>query len=154
MLAASEVLYFSLSCPLIGTHGMLGMAEGLLTVFIMVGINILAPEILNNESEQTSKKTNNAAYALLGLSLLIIPIFSLFASRSSHGLEKMVLEKRYASSQKIIISYKAPIPDYLIPGIKNRNMAHVLGGTFGTLITFLFCMLVGSFIKDKIGFGK
>jgi len=154
MLSASGVYNFSLTCPLIGTHGMLGMAEGLLTVLIMVGINILAPDILNNNKKVTLKATNKAAYALLGLALLIIPVFSLFASRSSHGLEKMVLEKHYVNSQKIIIPYKAPIPDYLIPGIKNRNIAHVLGGTFGTLATFLFCLLVCSLIKEKIGFDK
>ena len=120
----------------------------------MLGINILAPDILNKKIEPTSKATNKAAYALLGLALLIIPVFSLFASRSSHGLEKMVLEKQYANSQKIIIPYKAPIPDYLVPGIKNRNIAHILGGTFGTLATFLFCLFVCSLIKVKIGFDK
>lgn len=153
MLSASRVLNFSITCPLIGTHGMLGMAEGLLTVFIMAGINILAPNILDDK-KATSEAVNKAAYALLGLALLIIPVFSLFASRSSHGLQKMVLEKQYVNSQKIIIPYKAPIPDYLIPGIENRNIAHVIGGTLGTVATFLFCLLVCSLIKGKMSFEK
>lgn len=138
--------FFTTLGPMVGPHVKVGIAEGILTVLLLAGIRFLAEEIFSNQRLQP-KSAKKIAFGLLGLALLVSLAISPFASRSAEGLEKFAFERGHPNPHRIIIHYQAPIPDYHLPGVRDLKTAKILGGTIGTVITFVACMLALSTIK-------
>ncbi|MEW5803949.1 MAG: energy-coupling factor ABC transporter permease [bacterium] len=163
--------FFTTLGPMVGPHVKVGVAEGMLTVLLLFVIQVLAPDAFNCRSlhqkeqqeqmekpEQKTRKcwrhqnslpksAKKVAYVLLGLALMVSLAISPFASRSAEGLEKFALDRGHPAPHRIIIHYQAPIPEYHLPGVRDQEMAKILGGTIGTIATFAACMLALSIIR-------
>lgn len=143
MLAISGIEKFSATIsPMLGPHVEVGIAEGVLTVLLLAWIRFLAPRLLDRQQQYSPGSAQKVSCSLLIMALLVSLVISPFASRSAEGLQKYVLNRVQANPAKSIIIYKAPIPGYHLPGIENQKLAKILGGTFGTMATFLLCLLV------------
>ena len=86
----------------------------------------------------------------LGICLLMALFLSHFASSSPDGLEKVAETKGFASKGEEWKFWKhAPLPDYEIPWIKNKNVSTSLSGLVGTLAIFLLVLGIGKLIKKS-----
>jgi cobalt/nickel transport system permease protein len=161
--------FFTTLGPMVGPHVKVGIAEGMLTVLLLVGIRFLAPDLFSQqkplpksgestesgesakskESGQSTKSAKKVACALLGLALVVSLIISPYASRVAEGLEKFALDRGHPDLHRIIIHYQSPIPDYHLPGVRDQEIAKIIGGTLGTLVTFVVCVLALSIIKAR-----
>ncbi len=139
--------FFTTLGPMVGPHVKVGIAEGMLTVLLLFVIRFLAPDIFSHPPP--SKSTKRVACTLLGLALVVSLAISPFASRFAEGLEKFALDRGHPDSNRIIIHYQAPIPDYHLPAVRDQEIAKILGGTLGTVITFAACMLVLPIIRAR-----
>lgn len=160
MLSISGIEAFSATIsPMLGPHVEVGIAEGVLTILLMVGIQALSPGrspdhlIISDHSdhqETSPQSVRKVAFALLGMAFLVSLVISPFAARSAEGLKIFALNRTYLSSHRIHIPYYAPIPDYHLPGIRNQRVAKILGGTIGTVATFFLCFLACSLIRERV----
>jgi cobalt/nickel transport protein len=86
----------------------------------------------------------------LGICLLMALFLSHFASSSPDGLEKVAETKGFVSKGEEWKFWKhAPLPDYEIPWIKNKNVSTSLSGLVGTLAIFLLVLGIGKLIKKS-----
>ena len=69
--------------------------------------------------------------------LLVAAVLSPFASSSPDGLERVAHDKGFIQKGEEKEAFKAPIPDYLVPGISNETFAGSSAGIIGTILTFL-----------------
>ncbi|MGA1874103.1 MAG: energy-coupling factor ABC transporter permease [bacterium] len=150
MLAICEIEKFSGTIsPMLGPHVEVGIAEGILTVFLLGCFRLLAPRGPHYQGQDSLRSSRKTAYVLLSMALLISLVISPCASRSADGLKKFALNRVQVNSPQIIAPYHAPIPDYHLPGIKNQKLAKILGGTFGTMATFLLCFSGVGILSSK-----
>ena len=86
----------------------------------------------------------------LGICFLLALFLSPFASSSPDGLEKVAETKRFASKGEEWKFWKhAPLPDYEISWIKNKNVSTAISGLVGTLAIFLLALGIGRLIKKS-----
>ncbi len=83
------------------------------------------------------------------VSLLLALFLSPFASKSPDGLEKVAEDKKFLSSGEGQEKWKAPLPDYTLPGLKHEGLSTSLSGVIGTLITFLFVIILAFLLKKR-----
>ncbi|MGA1875608.1 MAG: energy-coupling factor ABC transporter permease [bacterium] len=134
---------------MVGPHVLVGIAEGMLTVLVLAGINVIAPDLLGHQ-QASAKSVKTLAFCFLGAAFLISLAISPFASRSAGGLEKFVLDHRHLGPHRIVVPFRAPIPDYHLPGIRDHEIAKILGGTLGTMVTFFVCLLGCALMLEKV----
>lgn len=83
---------------------------------------------------------------ILGLAVaLLLAVFSFLASSSPDGLERVAKDRGFIESAVSMI--RAPIPDYLAPGVANERMAGSLAGITGVLVVFVLGIGLGILIK-------
>jgi cobalt/nickel transport protein len=68
------------------------------------------------------------------LILVIAGFLSLLASSAPDGLERIAEDKGFLARTKVVL--RAPLPDYLWPGINNGKAASIFSGVTGTLLMF------------------
>jgi cobalt/nickel transport protein len=84
----------------------------------------------------------------LGVSLLLAIFISPFASPSPDGLEKVAEERGLLEKGDGWTLWRhAPLPDYLIPGIKNEKLATALAGLIGTVGIFMIAIGLAKVLK-------
>jgi len=91
---------------------------------------------------------NNRNRIALFTSVLIGGGFSIFASASPDGLERVAEDQGFIGTGFSLIA--GLIPDYVMPGISYEPLAVTLAGIFGTLITFCLIILLGKTIAKFI----
>ena len=147
MLSISAIEPFSITCSMIGSFALYGIIEGLLTIFLIYGITLLSTDILQYE-ERSSESVKKVAYVLLCLDVVGCIFISPFTS--PHKSTKLVLNRPHINSQKLIVPYRAPIPHYHLPQIKNHNASHILAGILGVATAFIACLFVSSMLKERL----
>jgi cobalt/nickel transport system permease protein len=140
--------FFTTLGPMVGPHVKVGIGEGMLTVLLLAGIRFLAPDVFSHRKPM-SKSAKKAACTLMVLALTVSLVISPFASRATEGLEKFTLDRGHPDPHRIIIHYQSPMPDYYLPGVRDQDLAKILGGTMGTVITFAACMMALSIIRIR-----
>jgi cobalt/nickel transport protein len=84
----------------------------------------------------------------LGLLIaMLLAIFSFMVSSSPDGLERIAENHNFLKNATNF--FKAPIADYLFPGIKNEQLATSLAGLTGVIIVFLLGIILGKLLKKK-----
>jgi cobalt/nickel transport protein len=68
--------------------------------------------------------------------VLLALIISPFASPGPDGLERVAEKKGFIGKNEVKPALRSPIPDYRIPGIKNKKVATAVAGVLGTLFVF------------------
>jgi len=86
---------------------------------------------------------------LLGLAfaLLVAALLSPLASSNPDGLERVAEDKGFVHQSKAYLS--SPIPDYLVPGLKNESAATSAAGIIGTVLTFGIMYGLGKLVAKK-----
>lgn len=75
-------------------------------------------------------------FICLLVSLAIAAFLSPFASSNPDGLERVAEDKGFLHLSEGKEVVQSPMPDYVMPGIKNETVAGSLAGVTGTLLTF------------------
>lgn len=72
----------------------------------------------------------------LVVSLMVAALLSPFASVFPDGLERVAEEHSFSQTAEGREEINSPIPDYVMPGIKNEVLATAVAGIFGVFLTF------------------
>lgn len=78
---------------------------------------------------------------------ILLAIFSFIASSFPDGLERVAENQNFL--EKATNIFKAPIADYLFPGIKSEKLATSLAGLAGVIIVFLSGVILGKLLQGK-----
>ncbi|MDD5529944.1 MAG: PDGLE domain-containing protein [bacterium] len=70
------------------------------------------------------------------ISFFLVLFISPFASSSPDGLERVAINKEFIEKGEGHNVIKSPMPDYLIPGIKQEKVSTSVAGLIGVLIVF------------------
>jgi cobalt/nickel transport protein len=68
--------------------------------------------------------------------VLLALIVSPFASSWPDGLERVAEDKGFLEKGEVKPAVRSPVPDYLMPGVRNEKIATAIAGVLGTLLVF------------------
>jgi len=115
-----------------GIHAIIGIGEGLITLGALAFISATRPDLVKK------RETGAAQGKLVWIVGLVIALFLAIASplASSHpdGLEWVAEQKGFLDAAQGSV-YQI-IPNYVLPGISNKNLATILAGIFGVILVF------------------
>lgn len=83
------------------------------------------------------------------VSLLIAGGVSYFASSSPDGLEKVAHDNGFADKASETVKVPAPMPDYSVPGVRNRFLSGALAGVAGTVAVFGLAVAAGWVLRSR-----
>ncbi len=152
-LAASGTSPLELALPaLAGVHALIGIGEGLITVFALSFILVARPQLLRLRRAEDAEPAPVGRQGIgLGRVLIIgyviaiaVTLLAPLASGSPDGLERVAEDRGFIET-----ALDAPysiIPDYTLPGVENEAVATILAGFVGVTIVYLlfagFALLV------------
>lgn len=130
-LALSGTIPANLAIPTMGlVHAVIGVGEGFITVGILAFILSTRPDLIQaGESYQASNRLVWIFGLLFALTLVIL---SPLASTHPDGLEWVAEQQGFLNAAQE--PFFRIIPDYLLPGISNSQLATMLAGVLGLLI--------------------
>jgi len=115
-----------------GIHAIIGIGEALITLGALAFIYSTRPDLF---AADQARAASGKALWVVGLAIAVgLAIISPLASSHPDGLEWVAEQKGFLSMAQSPV-FKL-IPDYLLPGIPNQNLATILAGVFGVLIVF------------------
>lgn len=129
-----------------GIHALIGIGEGLITAGALTFIYASRRDLLKTDSSQS---TGNNIILVGGLLIaLILAILSPLASANPDGLEKVAEQQGFINfAQSPLVEI---IPDYVIPGISDQNIATILAGIVGVVIVFLLMFFYANWKKKSV----
>ena len=152
-LAMSGTSPLQLALPtLAGVHALIGIGEGLITVFALSFILAARPQLLGlsraveSEPDQTARRGIGLRRVLVvGYVIAVgVTLLAPLASGSPDGLERVAEDQGFLES-----ALDAPysiVADYSVPGIDNEAVATILAGLIGVTVVYLlfagFALLV------------
>ncbi len=87
--------------------------------------------------------------------VLLALVVSPFASSWLDGLERVAEKKGFLEKGSVKPAVRSPVPDYLMPGVKNEKVATAIAGALGTLLVFGIgyglAAILGAKRKEKKG---
>ena len=88
---------------------------------------------------------------VIGLIIAVVIAFFLspLASSWPDGLERVAHDYGFIARSEQGSVLKAPIPDYVFPGLKNGKMATSISGLLGTVIIFVVGCTLAFFLKKR-----
>lgn len=130
-LALSGTTPANLTIPTMAiVHAVIGVGEGLITVGILAFIHSTRPDLIQAGA---SPQTSSRLVWVIGLFFaLVLVILSPLASIHPDGLEWVAQQQGFLSAAQR--PFFRLIPDYLLPGISNSQLATILAGVLGLLI--------------------
>jgi cobalt/nickel transport system permease protein len=149
-LASSGTVAWKVAFPaMAGVHMLIGIGEGVITALVLVAVARVRPELVTDDSPTVAPSLGAVvgfgSVAALGLALFVSP----FACKWPDGLEKVAatLGFEHQATGKPLLA--APIPNYLLPGLKSPAVATALAGVFGTVIVFGLAWLLAGVLVPK-----
>ena len=152
-LAMSGTSPLQLALPaLAGTHALIGIGEGLITVFALSFILAARPQLLRLRRQEDAEHGQGAKRGVGLRRVLVIgyviavavTMLAPLASGSPDGLERVAEDQGFIET-----ALDAPysiIPDYSLPGVENEVVATILAGLIGVTVVYLlfagFALLV------------
>jgi len=139
-LSLSGTTPFAVAAPaMMGTHALIGIGEGLITVAALSLIRASRPDIIATRETGPAAEMPGTiglrwwagAYVVSLLVALLAPL----ASGSPDGLERVAEDKGFIASA-IDVPYEL-IADYALPGVENEAVATILAGLIGATVVFL-----------------
>ena len=150
-LALSGTVTWGVAFPaMVGVHMLIGIGEAVITVLVLVAIAETRPELLeeNTRRSAAAKYSGVIVYGLLiaiGLALFVSPL----ASSWPDGLEKVAENIGFLSKAAEHPLVPAPLPDYVMPGIRSLAVATALAGAAGTVLMFIFAFFLARALAPK-----
>ena len=135
---------------MLGVHLLIGLGEGLITALIVAGIMRLRPDLLEegNGSRTAGNYGPVIGYGLLaagGLALFVAP----FACPWPDGLERVAAHLGFEHLTAAATPGPAPLPNYLIPGMKSATLAAGWAGLIGVILAFVLAWLLARWLVPK-----
>lgn len=89
-------------------------------------------------------------YIIFGIiiAVFLVIFLSPFASKQPDSLKKIARDKGFLE-KGASPSFKFLMPDYVFPGIKNRQLAIALAGVIGALAVFMITFLLAVWLKKQ-----
>ena len=161
MLGASGTTPLALALPaMVGVHMLIGVGEGLITVFALSFIRTARPALLeahtaapaggSTGSPQTATGSLQAAAGDGGMNIrwwvvgyviaVAVTLLAPLASGSPDGLERVAEDAGFI--ERAQDAPYAIIADYVVPGIQNEGLATILAGVIG--VTIIYALVAGS----------
>ena len=158
--AASTALLLGLSgtTPLVlalpamvGVHMLIGIGEGLITVFALSFIRTARPALLQApaksadshtgmETGETAERSFGVRWWVLGYIVAVaVTLLAPLASGSPDGLERVAEDSGFIDRAQG--APYAIIADYVVPGIQNEALATILAGVIG--VTVVYALVAG-----------
>lgn len=149
-LALSGIVAWQLVFPaMAGIHMLIGLGEGLITALVLASVLQMRPELLDDSVPAANRASRSVVWlglvVAIGLALFIAPV----ASPLPDGLEKVATKLGFASAAAPTPQLTAPVHDYALPGIGSPTIAVALGGAIGTVVVFVFSMLLARLLTHK-----
>ena len=150
-LALSGTVRWGIAFPaMAGVHMLIGVGEAVITTLVLGTIAATRPDLLREEARVTGAPRYRGVivYGLLiaiGLALLISP----FASPWPDGLERVAGKLDFMGKAAVHPLVQAPLPDYVIPGIGSPVVATALAGAIGTIVMFVFAVILARVVTRK-----
>lgn len=97
-------------------------------------------------------KKNRVMFVVFGLSFIVGLVFLIvpFISDMPDGLEKVSEDTvGFLKKDDFKSPTKAPIPDYIVPGLKNKFNAKRYAGIIGVCIVFGITVFAGYLLKKR-----
>ena len=135
---SGTIPFFKVVGAMLGTHAMIGIGEGLITVAACLAFVA---------EEDTDSKWSVAAP--LTPAVVIGMMLSPFASGFPDGLEWVA--QKYQFLHESAPSFVSPMPDYSIPVITNEMVSTGLAGFVGVLFTFILAWMTVKVINFSVG---
>ncbi len=153
MLGMSGTTPLALALPaMTGVHMLIGIGEGLITVFALSFIHAARPALLQApaksadshtgmETGATAERSFGVRWWVLGYIVAVaVTLLAPLASRSPDGLERVAEDSGFI--ERAQGAPYAIIADYVVPGIQNEALATILAGIIG--VTVVYVMVAGS----------
>ena len=153
MLGMSGTTPLALALPaMTGVHMLIGIGEGLITVFALSFIHAARPALLQApaksadshtgmETGETAERSFGVRWWVLGYIVAVaVTLLAPLASGSPDGLERVAEDSGFI--ERAQGAPYAIIADYVVPGIQNEALATILAGIIG--VTVVYVMVVGS----------
>lgn len=126
-----------------GVHALIGIGEGLLTVFALTFITTTRPDLVT--AEQAPGKAS-ARWVWIGLVLaLALTLLAPFASPYVDGLER-VAEDLGFSGQAQAAPFEL-LPNYTLPFLGESGLSTILAGVIGVLVVFVAVWIVARLVR-------
>ena len=153
-LGVSGTTPLALALPaMIGVHMLIGIGEGLITVFALSFIRAARPALLEIpdraavSSEPAAQLASSAGggmgirWWVVGYVIAVaVTLLAPFASGSPDGLERVAENSGFI--ERAQDAPYAIIADYVVPGIQNEGVATILAGIIG--VTVIYALVAGS----------
>ncbi len=132
-LALSGTSPANIAIPAMGAiHALIGVGEGLITVGALTFLFATRKDLF----QKTAPSAVSNKGILIGGSViaLVLAIFSPLASSHPDGLEWVAEQKGFLEVAKE--AFYNIMPDYVMPGISDPNLATIVAGILGAIIVF------------------
>jgi cobalt/nickel transport system permease protein len=152
MLGMSGTTPLALALPaMTGVHMLIGIGEGLITVFALSFIHAARPALLQApaksadshtgmETGATAERSFGVRWWVLGYIVAVaVTLLAPLASGSPDGLERVAEDSGFI--ERAQGAPYAIIADYVVPGIQNEALATILAGIIG--VTVVYVMVAG-----------
>jgi cobalt/nickel transport system permease protein len=145
-LALSGTSPLNLALPaMVAVHAMIGVGEGLLTVFALRFIMAARPDLI---SGKTAPGQRSASWVVGGLiTALALTLAAPFASPHLDGLEKVADTQGFLSQGQDALFNM--LPNYTIPMLGNGAASNILAGMIGVMLVFGVVMGIARLTKNK-----
>ena len=154
LLALSGTTPLVIALPaMIGVHMLIGMGEGLITVFALSFIRTARPALLQVPADTRAsgvpvapttaltERSRGLRWWALGYVIAVaVTLLAPLASGSPDGLERVAGDLGFI--ERAQDAPYAVIADYAIPGIQNEALATILAGVIG--VTVVYALVAGS----------
>lgn len=84
---------------------------------------------------------------VLAIALVCSVFLSPFASSHPDGLEKVAEDREFIDRAAEQPHINSPIPDYVMPGIENEDIAVPVAGLIGTVMVFLLTLIIAKVLQ-------
>jgi len=135
---AGTIVFSEVAGPMLGTHAVVGIGEGLITVAVCFAL----------AADPTRTSSKRSVAVPLAASGIIAATLSPFASGYPDGLE-WVAEK-YQFLHEAAPSFVSPLPDYTVPSIGNEILTTGIAGLVGVMITFLIAWGIAKLLERAV----
>ncbi len=153
LLGLSGTTPLALALPaMVGVHMLIGIGEGLITVFALSFIRTARPALLQAPANTSASgmpaaqtiapavKSMGLRWWVLGYVIAVaVTLLAPLASGSPDGLERVAGD--YGFIERAQGAPYAIIADYVVPGIQNEALATILAGIIG--VTVVYVMVAG-----------
>jgi cobalt/nickel transport system permease protein len=126
-------------------HSVIGIGEGLITVGALAFVYAVRPDLVKTTDQ---KQVGGKAVWIAGLLIAIaLAVASPLASTHPDGLEFVAAQQGFLNKQQA--SSVQIIPNYVLPGVANKDAATIAAGILGVIVVFLVALGVAYLRRNR-----